>query len=143
MSEASLETDPGARSAILDAVNGLAEEGVAMLAGLVRHRSLLGQEHGALDAMAAAYEGLGLAPRRVPVDVDALADRPGFSPPLISYAGRDNVVAEFAPRARTGRSLLLQGHVDVVPEGAATSGPRRPSSPPSATAACMAAAPGT
>jgi acetylornithine deacetylase len=114
-----LNTDPGVRAAILDAVAGLEGAAVTMLDGLVRHRSLLGAEHGALDAMAAAYEGLGLAPRRVPVDVDALAAVPGFSPPLISYAGRDNVVAEFTPAQRTGRSLLLQGHVDVVPEGAA------------------------
>ena len=111
--------DPGARAAILDAVAGLAAPAVAMLDGLVRCRSLLGEEHGALDAMAAAYEGLGLAPRRVPVDVGRLAGLPGFSPPLIGYAGRDNVVAEHAPAERIGRSLLLQGHVDVVPEGAA------------------------
>ena len=44
---------------------------------------------------------------------------PGFSPPLISYAGRDNVAAVHRPRQRAGRSLMLQGHVDVVPEGAA------------------------
>jgi acetylornithine deacetylase len=111
--------DPGARAAILDAVTGLGEASVHMLGDLVRHRSTLGHERGALDAMEAAYEGIGLAPRRVPVDVGALAERPGFSPPLIAYAGRDNIVAEHAPIARTGRSLLLQGHVDVVPEGAA------------------------
>lgn len=111
--------DPGVRRAILDAVASLAGPAETMLSGLVRHRSVLGAEHGALDAMAAAYEGLDLAPRRVPVDVDALQDKPGFSPLLIGYAGRDCVVAEYAPRQRTGRSLLLQGHVDVVPEGAA------------------------
>ena len=111
--------DAGARAAILDAVGALEAPAVALLDRLVRQRSLLGEEHGALDAMAEAYAGLGLVPRRVPVDVAALGDRPGFSPPLIGYAGRDNVVAEHHPRHRTGRSLLLQGHVDVVPEGAA------------------------
>lgn len=119
MPESTPAIDPGARAAILDAVAGLGDAATRMLEGLVRQRSTLGQEHGALDAMATAYEGLGLASRRVPVDIDALADRPGFSPPLIAYAGRDNVVAEHAPVTRTGRSLLLQGHVDVVPEGAA------------------------
>ena len=119
MSQAIPAIDPGARAAILDAVTSLGEATTRMLGELVRHRSTLGQEHGALDAMAAAYEGLGLAPRRVPVDEAALADRPGFSPPLIPYAGRDNVVAEFTPTAPAGRSLMLQGHVDVVPEGAA------------------------
>ncbi len=111
--------DEAVERAVLDAVDSLRDEAVTMLAGLVRHRSLLGEEQGALEAMAAAYEGLGLAPRRVPTDADALRDVPGFSPPLLSYAGRDNVVAVHTPRERTGRSLMLQGHVDVVPEGAA------------------------
>ncbi len=101
------------------AVDSLRDDAVALLGTLVRQRSLLGQEAGCLDAMAAAYEGLGLASRRVPVDADRLRDVPGFSPPLISYAGRDNVVAVHRARAPAGRSLMLQGHVDVVPEGAA------------------------
>ncbi|MBC7434172.1 MAG: ArgE/DapE family deacylase, partial [Rubritepida sp.] len=42
-----------------------------------------------------------------------------FSPPLLSYESRDNVVALHTPREVRGRSLVLQGHVDVVPEGAA------------------------
>ena len=111
--------DPALRAAILAAADAQAGDGVALLSGLVRHRSLLGEEHGALDAMAAAYDGLGLEPRRVPVNADALAGAPGFSPPLIPYSGRDNVVAVHRPLAAAGRSLMLQGHVDVVPEGAA------------------------
>ena len=111
--------DAAIRTAILQAVDARAGEGVALLAGLVRHRSLLGQEHGALDAMAAAFEGLGLPVRRVKVDAAVLERVPGWSPPLIEYAGRENVVAEHRPVAASGRSLMLQGHVDVVPEGAA------------------------
>ena len=118
-----LPIDPGARRAILEAVDGLQGDATALLAQLVRHRSLLGEEAGCLHAMADAFAGLGLAPRRVPVDVDALAGVPGFSPPLLPYAGRDNVTALHRPRERQpgkgGRSLMLQGHVDVVPEGAA------------------------
>jgi len=111
--------DPGARRAILDAVDSLRDDGTALLQRLVRHRSLLGEEAGCLQEMEAAFAGLGLAPWRVPVDADALAAVPGWSPPLISYAGRDNVVALHRPRDAQGRSLMLQGHVDVVPEGAA------------------------
>ena len=111
--------DPGARRAILDAADSLRDEGTALLARLVRHRSLLGEEAGALGEMEAAFAGLGLHPWRVPVDADALATAPGWSPPLIPYAGRDNVVALHRPRTTQGRSLMLQGHVDVVPEGAA------------------------
>ncbi len=114
----SLSIDPGARRAILEAAASLQPECEALLASLVRHRSLLGQEQSCLEAMAEVYAGLGLQPTRVPVDTARLADHPGFSPPLIGYAGRDPVVAVHRAREVRGRSLLLQGHVDVVPEGA-------------------------
>jgi acetylornithine deacetylase len=104
---------------ILDAADTVRPDTEALLARLVRERSLLGEEHGALAAMADAFAGLGLEPRRVPTDPGALAHQPGWSPPLRPYAGRDNVVATYRPREARGRSLLLQGHVDVVPEGAA------------------------
>ncbi|MBL6079241.1 ArgE/DapE family deacylase [Belnapia sp. T18] len=111
--------DPGARRAILDAVDALREDSIETLKRLVRCPSTLGNEQSALNEMARIYEGLGLAPRRVPTVPAELASHPGFSPPLISYEGRDNVVAVHHPRERRGRSLTLQGHVDVVPEGAA------------------------
>ncbi len=114
-----ISLDPGARRAILQAVDALREDAVATLARLVRCPSTLGTDPAALNEMARVYESLGLAPRRVPVFPDQLRDHPGFSPPLIAYDGRDNVVAVHTPRATRGRSLALQGHVDVVPEGAA------------------------
>ena len=113
-----LPIDPGARRAILDAADSLHGDAVALLERLVRHRSLLGHEQSCLAELEEVYSGLGLTPRRVAVDPSALADHPGFSPPLIDYAGRDPVVALHVPKERRGCSLLLQGHVDVVPEGA-------------------------
>ena len=110
--------DPGARRAILEACDALRADSVKMLERLVRCQSTLGNEASALEEMARTYEGIGLVPQRVPVDMDALKTHPGVSPRLIPYAGRDNVVAVHRPRSATGRSLVLQGHVDVVPEGA-------------------------
>ncbi|WP_426957212.1 ArgE/DapE family deacylase [Muricoccus radiodurans] len=114
-----IKLDPGARRAILDAVTALESDAVERLAGLVRCESTLGREAGALDRMAEEYAALGLAPRRIPTVPEAMRDHPGLSPPLISYAGRDNVAAIHTPREVRGRSLAMQGHVDVVPEGAA------------------------
>ena len=111
--------DAGIERAVMAAVDAQREEAVATLAGLVRHRSVLGEEAGCIEAMAGAFEGLGLAPRRVAVDESRLRELPGWSPALMSYAGRDNAVAVHTPRVGGGRSLMLQGHVDVVPEGAA------------------------
>jgi acetylornithine deacetylase len=119
MADILLPIDPGARRAILEAADALQPQAVALLQNLVRHKSTLGHEHGALDEMAQVFASLGLQPSRVPVDVNALKHTPGFSPPLIPYEGRDNVVAVHHCANPKGHSLLLQGHVDVVPEGAA------------------------
>jgi acetylornithine deacetylase len=110
--------DLGARRAILDAVAASEAAAEAALVRLVRCPSLLGNEASALNEMARLLEEGGLEPFRIPTDPATLADHPGFSPPLIDYAGRDNVAAILRPRAARGRSLCLQGHVDVVPVGA-------------------------
>jgi len=86
--------EPRVRTDILQAVASTSGEGEALLAQLVRQRSVLGAEAGALDVMEGAFATLGLMPWRVPVDAASLAGRPGWSPPLIGYAGRDNVVAK-------------------------------------------------
>ena len=111
--------DPGARRAILEAAAELEGEAEAMLADLVRFRSTLGDEGPCLDHVARLFASLGLEVRRIPTDPAALAGHAGLSPPLVSYAGRDNVAALHTPRAGGGRSLCLQAHLDVVPEGAA------------------------
>ncbi len=109
------DLDPGARRAILDAAASLEADTIALLERLVRHPSTLGHERSCLDDMEAVYAEAGLAPRRIVVDPEALKDHPGFSPPLIPYEGRANTAAVHVPREVRGRSLMLQGHIDVVP----------------------------
>ncbi len=111
--------DAGARRAILEAADSLREESLDWLFRLVRCPSTLGNEAGALKEMERLYRHLGLAPQRIPTVPEKLEGHPGFSPPLIGYEGRDNVAALHRPKVTKGRSLVLQGHVDVVPEGAA------------------------
>ncbi|MDX1971229.1 MAG: ArgE/DapE family deacylase [Candidatus Sumerlaeia bacterium] len=85
------------------------------LAGWVRHASVLGHEASAQEFTASLYEELGFAPRFESINVDSLSKLPGFSPVDWSYEGRPNVVATQVPAgAAEGRSLILQGHVDVV-----------------------------
>jgi acetylornithine deacetylase len=111
--------DPGARRAILDACDSLRDETLEWLFRLVRCPSTLGNEASALNEMERLYRHLGLEPFRVPIEPAQLAAHPGFSPPLLGYDGRDNLAAIHRPKSARGRSLALQGHVDVVPEGAA------------------------
>lgn len=120
MSDSLLPIDPGAKRAILQAVEGLQARSTDTLSRLVAQASLLGEEAGCLDEMELLYRDLGLSPFRVAVDPSQLENHPGFSPPLVPYApGRENVVAVHKPREVRGRSLMLQGHIDVVPVGAA------------------------
>lgn len=105
------------RTAILDAVTMLRDDGVRLLADLVRIPSLLGHEGPAQDLMERVFRDLGLAVDRFAIDEAALKAQPGWSPSLISYEGRENVVGVHRPRNAKGRSLILNGHIDVVPTG--------------------------
>ena len=103
---------------ILGAVEGLKREAVDMLCELVGYPSLLGDEASAQAAMARRFGQLGLKVDEFEIDEDAIRRHPGYSPSLISYEGRRNVVGVHQPAgAATGRSLILNGHIDVVPIG--------------------------
>jgi acetylornithine deacetylase len=112
-------TVPADERRLVDAAHGLKEEAVALLAELVREPSLLGDEAGAQAVMSRAYRGLGLAVREFAIDEETLRSHAGWSPSIVSYEGRNNVVGTHTPEGpATGRSLILNGHIDVVPVGA-------------------------
>lgn len=102
---------------ILAAVDEGFEEEVAFTEALVRHPSLRGAERPAQDAMAEAFRARGYAVETLPLEEAAIRDHPGFSPVTVSYADAVSVIATHEPRRATGRSLILNGHMDVVPEG--------------------------
>jgi acetylornithine deacetylase len=83
---------------------------VELLRELVRAPSTLGNERAAQEIVASELRSMGLEP-----DVwDITPGGPGFSPPLIDYAGRPNVTAVLEGSGG-GRSLTFNGHIDVVP----------------------------
>lgn len=104
---------------IHEAVAGLRERAVGLLCDLVGEPSLLGAEQGAQARIAEVFAGLGLAVERFEIDLDGLRTLPGFSPPVVDdYSGRENVVGLHRPAGTaSGRSLILNGHMDVVPPG--------------------------
>ena len=67
--------------------------------------------------MAAAMARRGLSVDHWRIDVDALRRHPAFSPVAISYEHAFNVVGTYRPKVQQGRSLIFNGHVDVVPTG--------------------------
>lgn len=103
---------------IVDAVNAQRDTVVQMLAELVSHPSLLGQEQSAQDYMCGVFAGMGLQVNQFQIDEDKIRQHPGYSPSIVSYEGRTNVVGVHTPAGHTkGRSLILNGHIDVVPVG--------------------------
>jgi len=95
------------------------EEAVALLSELVALPSILGQEQAAQAVMRREFERNGLQIHEFEINESRLREHPGYSPSLVPYEGRRNVVGIHRPLGPTqGRSLILNGHIDVVPVGA-------------------------
>lgn len=106
-------------AALVAAAHALRAESIAMLSELVTHPSLLGHEQSAQAFMARAFEGLGLQVDQFQIDEEKLKAHPGYSPSIVSYEGRTNVVGIHRPHGPyKGNSLIFNGHIDVVPTGA-------------------------
>lgn len=115
-------TDAALVRKILDAVDAGFDEQIAFTADLVRQPSLRGQEAPAQDMMATAMRDRGLTVDRWRIDVEDIRHLPGFSPVAVSYDNAFNVVGAHRARGNdpapgAARSLILNGHIDVVPTG--------------------------
>ena len=102
---------------ILDAVDAAFDDEVDFLAALTAHPSTRGNEQAAQDFMAGALAERGYAVDRWQIQLDDIRHLPGFSPVLGPYEDAVNVVGTHRARTNAGRSLILNGHIDVVPEG--------------------------
>jgi acetylornithine deacetylase len=91
------------------------EWAIETLSGLVRHPTMLGAEESGQEHLAGIMEELGLAVRFEPIALAEIVDRPGFSPVDWKLEGKRNLVGVHAPETERGRSLVLNGHIDVVP----------------------------
>lgn len=111
MSDSAVATD------IMQAVDTRFDEQIAFTQEMVRFPSLRGQEHTAQDFMAGAFRDQGLTVDRWQIDVDDIKHLPGFSPVAVSYDNAFNVVGAHRAASPKGRSVILNGHIDVVPEG--------------------------
>ena len=106
--------------ALRSAVATLRQPAVELLCRLVAAPSLLGEEAAAQILMAEQFAHLGLHVDTFEIDEDRIRDHPGYSPSIVSYTGRRNVIGVHQPKGPVrGKSLILNGHIDVVPVGAA------------------------
>jgi acetylornithine deacetylase len=100
------------------AINAHGEAMFAFLEALVRAPSTVGSEQAAMEVFARQAEALGLKVERLPFSNARVIDpRAGITPPAdLLTPGRYQVLA--TTRGEGGLTLLLNGHMDVVPAAA-------------------------
>ncbi|MBT5435916.1 MAG: M20/M25/M40 family metallo-hydrolase, partial [Rhodospirillaceae bacterium] len=103
--------------AIAAAVDASFDEQVAFTQELVRRPSLRGQEATAQDFLARELAQRGFSVDRWQIDIDDIKDMPGFSPKADGYEDAYLTVGSLRCASPQGRSLAINGHIDVVPEG--------------------------
>jgi len=99
-------------AAIDRALDDLAADAFGILRALVAAPSTVGHEAAAQAVVAGALAATGFSVEAIPVP-EAIARDPAAGVPQGAYAGRDNLLAR-RPGAGN-RSLLIDGHIDVVP----------------------------
>jgi acetylornithine deacetylase len=89
-----------------------------LLVRLVEAPTTLGNEEPGQKIMEDAFADCGLESRSVHLDAEALRVAEGASPFSWDVEGKRNVVAGWPAGGSGGRSIILNGHVDVVPPAA-------------------------
>ena len=98
------------------AVAAGAETAFAFLERLVAEPSTVGREHGAQELVAGELDALGFGVSCLEIPAETAAGAPG-GVAQAPYQGRPNVLGRINPGMSP--SLLLNGHIDVVPAEAA------------------------
>ena len=97
-----------------EAVETHREEYIGLLTDLVRCPSTLGKEARAQKRLLAQVTCMGLDGELWDLDPTALREDPRFISVDREYRGRPNLTATLRPCGSGGRSLVLNGHIDVV-----------------------------
>ena len=105
------------KTRLCDAVDQEFDRQIAFLSALTSHPSTRGNEQSAQAFMADELAARGYEIDRWQIDIEEIQHLPGFSPVLGSYDDAVNVVGIHRPKTQQGRSLILNGHIDVVPAG--------------------------
>ena len=103
-----------AEAAVVDAVDRLTSTYRRLLQELVRIPSPVGEEGAAQAVVERRMREIGMEVEAFDVPVDELRGLAAFNPSPRSYLGRPCVVGR-RRGAGTGRSLLLNAHIDTVP----------------------------
>lgn len=104
------------RNKVLEVIDANRDRAIEFLQQMVKIPSVTGDE-ATIQAFLSDYmQKLGLAVDSWESDWEELKKHPGYIPVAQGYEGRPNIVATWKG-AGGGRSLLLNGHTDVIPVG--------------------------
>lgn len=102
---------------ILKSVDAIFDAEIDFLAELTSHPSTRGNEQSAQNFIATELGARGYSVDRWNVDVADISHLPGFSPVIGNYDDAVNVVGSHRSREKSGRSLILNGHVSKNKRG--------------------------
>lgn len=104
------------RQKILDTVDKNQDAAVEFLRKMISIPSVTGDEAAIQEFVGGYLDGIGLDVDSWETDWDELKKHPGYRPVARGYENRPNIVATLKGKGG-GRSLLLNGHTDVIPVG--------------------------
>lgn len=104
------------RQDILSIIDANRDQAVAFLQKMVSIPSVTGDEAAIQDYLSKYMAGIGLDVDMWETDWEELKKHPGYRPVDRGYENRPNIVATWKGQGG-GRSLLLNGHTDVIPVG--------------------------
>lgn len=109
--------DAALEARIMESVQIGFEEQLEVAQKLVSFPSVRGEEGECQAYVASQLRERGYEVDQFTLDVNAIKDKPGFAPVTVSYEQAENVVGLLPSRSGAKRSVVLNGHVDVVPPG--------------------------
>ncbi|MFG1461314.1 ArgE/DapE family deacylase [Xanthobacter sp. DSM 24535] len=108
-------SDPN-RQALLDTIDANRDKAITFLQKMITIPSVTGDEAAIQNFLNEYMTNIGLDVDMWETDWEELKKHPGYRPVDRGYENRPNIVATFKG-AGGGRSLLLNGHTDVIPVG--------------------------
>lgn len=114
---------------LISAVNSLEPYMVQFLSSFVAAQSPSGAEQPAATFLEQIFQALGLECERIMQDSRQIRHMPLFSCPCSPDHGRYNLLARHTARSTGRKSVLFNGHLDVVPTGPESLWTRPPYSP--------------
>ena len=106
-------------SIIDSTVNNMRDEIISFIQALVQSPSLANDEESVQKIIQSKLESLGLETKKVIVQFESMKNHPAFCDDGFSPDSRVNVIGQWK-NGDAAKSLILNGHVDVVPTGPET-----------------------